>query len=78
MRAVIPFDVMQHDLLLDAGEHNTSFDVVLSAFCVERVAPTFKDFKQIVENIVSVLRPSGYLVMTVSIINVMLDTLLND
>ena len=54
--------LLETDSLCDSGD---GFDVIISTLCLEFAAVSLDEFKLAVSNIVSLLLPSGYLILQV-------------
>ena len=65
VRCVIPCDVLQSDPLL--GNTDSPFDIIISVFCLECAVSSPKEYPSAVSNVVSLLNPSGHLIMIVNI-----------
>ena len=66
VRAVIPCDVRNRDPLLDQKSVESTFDIIISAFCIECAVSSPKEYPSAIANVVQLLRPSGYLIMMVN------------
>lgn len=64
--SVIPVDVLRNDPLLSIVNVKSTFDVIISVFCLECAVPSPKEYQSAVANVVQLLRPSGHIIMIVS------------